>query len=300
MTLSQFYTKVSYALRGTDEDAPTHGDEEATYWLSLLNRKKDELFENTTQNWRSAFKETAPNEPGTVATTGTTTLTGTSTFFTDYQVGDKLTVSGETERTIDTITSDTVLTVTVAFANTASGKTFIHKNIIDNDYTSYSLHRSFLTLSGDKTSTGGVGTGVYIIRTDGERTYIPVIPAEERNPDLRAVFIASQNPQKLYFSDTIASTEDIVGGTLYYPGYFLPDDVSATTDLLPFIDPNWAVLAVASEIAFNDITYEDKTADLNAKANALYMQMVKKNRGQVFNTPRTVPVNVKRIGIGSL
>lgn len=295
MTLASFYTRVSHALRGTDEDSPTHGDEEATYWLNLLNRKKDELFENVAQNWGSAFKETAPNEPGTVATSATTALTGTSTFFTDYQVGDKITVSGETERTIATITSNTALTVTVAFSNTASGKTFTHKNIVSNSYTSYSLHRSFLAPSGDKTSTDGVGSGVYVLKTDGNRTYIPLVAPEERNPDSRAVFISSINPQKVYFTDTITSTEDIVGGELRVPGYFMPDDLSATTDLLPFLDPNWAVLAVAAEVAFNDITFEDKAEALNAKANALYAQMIKKNRNLTYNNPRRVPTNVKRI-----
>ena len=295
MTLAEFYTRTSYALRGTDEDSPEHGSEEATMWLSILNRKKDELYENVAQNWSNTFKETAPNEPGTVATVATTALTGTSTFFTDYAVGDKITVSGETVRTIATITSDTALTVSVAFSNTASSKTFTRAIIIDDIFTSYSLHRSFLALSGDDVSNGTAGTGVYVLKTDGNNSYLPVVSPERRDPSFRSVFIGSLNPQKVYFSDTIASTEDIVGGTLYYPGYFMPDDVSAATDLLPFLDPNWAVMAVASEIAFNDITYEDKSGDLNAKANALFMQMSRKNKGLVFNTPRPVPYNIKRI-----
>jgi len=62
---------------------------------------------------------------GTVATNGSTTLTGTNTFFTDtFKVGDTITVSGETIRTIDTIASDTSLTVTVAFSTTASGLSY--------------------------------------------------------------------------------------------------------------------------------------------------------------------------------
>lgn len=58
---------------------------------------------------------------GLVATAGTTTLTGTGTQFTkSFIVGDTITVSGETVRTIQSITSDTVLDVTVAFSTTAS------------------------------------------------------------------------------------------------------------------------------------------------------------------------------------
>lgn len=62
---------------------------------------------------------------GTVATNGSTTLTGTGTsFLTNYAVGDAILVSGETVRTIATITSDTVMTSTVAFSTTASGLSY--------------------------------------------------------------------------------------------------------------------------------------------------------------------------------
>ena len=72
---------------------------------------------------------------GTVATNGSTTLTGTSTtFLTDYAVGDAILVSGETIRTIATITSNTSLTSTVAFSTTASGLSYkATKGIIYND-----------------------------------------------------------------------------------------------------------------------------------------------------------------------
>lgn len=63
---------------------------------------------------------------GTVATNGTTTLTGTDTQFTKiFKVGDTITVSGETIRTIASITSDTVLDSTVAFSTTASSLAFV-------------------------------------------------------------------------------------------------------------------------------------------------------------------------------
>jgi hypothetical protein len=62
---------------------------------------------------------------GTVATVGTKALTGTDSNFTDYSVGDTVTVAGETTRIIETITNDTSLTGTVAFANTASNLTYV-------------------------------------------------------------------------------------------------------------------------------------------------------------------------------
>ena len=64
---------------------------------------------------------------GTVETDGTITLTGTGTVFERaFVVGDTITVSGETDRIVASITSDTELTVTAAFTNTASGLSFTH------------------------------------------------------------------------------------------------------------------------------------------------------------------------------
>jgi hypothetical protein len=38
----------------------------------------------------------------------------------------------------------------------------------------------------------------------------------------------------------------------------MPADVSLEDDDLPLPDPYWGVMAVAAEVAFNDIVYEDK------------------------------------------
>lgn len=60
-------------------------------------------------------------KPGTVATGGSTTLTGTgTTFLTTYKPGNIICVAGETRRTIVSIASNTSLTVSVAFVTTAS------------------------------------------------------------------------------------------------------------------------------------------------------------------------------------
>ncbi len=67
----------------------------------------------------------ATTGPGTVQTAGTTSLVGTGTQFTNtFKVGDTITVSGETIRTIATITDDTHLTVSVAFSTSVSGLTY--------------------------------------------------------------------------------------------------------------------------------------------------------------------------------
>lgn len=136
---------------------------------------------------------------------------------------------------------------------------------------------------------------VYVLTVDGNRTEYEIIKPQEVNPNKQQVYIAGGNPQILYFTQPILADSNIVDGTLYIPGYFMPDDMISANDELPFSDPNWAVMAVASEIAFNDLTYEDKAPDLNSKANALYAQMVKLNRRGTYDNPRVTPTNVRRI-----
>lgn len=229
MTLTQFYTRTSHLLRGIDEDPPTHGDDEAIYFLDTLNRVKDDLYQDTEKNWRNT-----------------------------YEV-----------RSIGTITASAAPV--------------------------YSLPTDFLALSGNENSTAGAGGGVYIIKTDGNRVDVNVIKPEERDSVNRAAFIAGSSPEKLYFTTPIVAGEDIIGGTLYAPAYFMPADLSAEADVLPFLNPNWACTAVAAEVAFNDITFEDKAPDLNVKANDLYKKMLKRNKGQLHNAPQRVKYNVKPI-----
>lgn len=285
MTVSDFLAQTAYALYGTDDDAPTFGDDTSNFWVATLNRKKNELYQNSKVLWDATFAVTPPTETGTVATTGTTTLTGTGTFFTDYAIGDKITVSGETERTIATITSNTVLTVTVAFSNTDSALTFTRKTIIATGVETYNLHRDFIAPANR----------VKVTKTDGDSVYYNFVKPRKDFSDSRQAYLSGVNPQVLTFTSDIASTEDIVGGTLFVPGYFMPADVSAETDLLPLPDAYWGVMAVASEVAFGDITYEDKQEGLQTKANALYLQMVRTNRRGTHGYPNKPETNVYQI-----
>ena len=84
---------------------------------------------NTDQNCTIYVEQSAGSHTGlgTVATTGTTTLTGTDTTFTrSFVIGDTISVSGETDRIVGSITSDTELIATVAFTNTDSGLAYTH------------------------------------------------------------------------------------------------------------------------------------------------------------------------------
>ena len=285
MVLSDFFSQVNNAYRGSDDDVPATGTPDHTLWLNTTNRKIAEWARDIKNTWESNFSLDKPNEPGTVATTGTTTLTGTSTYFTDYKSGDTIVVGGETVRTIDTIASDTSLTVTAAFSNTASDLTFTHASIVATAVQSYSVHRNLLNPSDS----------VVVTPTSGNDVEFVIGKPAERARFLHEVYMYGRNPQTLTFYDTIASTDNIVGGTLKVPGYYVPADLSADTDVIPVDDPYWLVYAVASELAFNDLTYESKANDLNTKANNLYQQMVNANRRGTNNNPRIARTNVNRI-----
>lgn len=284
MILSELFTQINGAYRGSDDDVPAVGTTDYNLWLATTNRKINEWSGDAMNTWLTNYATEKPTEPGTVATTATTTLTGTSTHFTDYRIGDTVTVSGETVRTIATITSDTVLTVTLAFSNTASAKTFTQASIIATGVQSYAIHRSLLNPSDQA-----------IISTATQDLYYAIGKPAERARYTDEAFISGRNPQILTFYTTFAATDSAVGGTLKLPGYYVPADLTTATDTIPVDDPYWLVYAVASELAFNDITYSDKAPDLNAKANNLYKGMVSLNRRGTNNNPRVARTNVNRI-----
>lgn len=136
---------------------------------------------------------------------------------------------------------------------------------------------------------------VYCVDSDGKRTDFTLIQPKEKDPLKRNVFIAGKNPKRLYFTNAIVTGEQIIGATLYVPGYYLPEALSDASDDIPVSDPYWLTTATAAEIAFNDLVYEDKALDLNAKANALYTQIVSLNRGNTYGNTRKVPTRVTRI-----
>ena len=152
---------------------------------------------------------------------------------------------------------------------------------------SYNIPTSFLSPVGD-----GYGIGAYVLLS-GKRTDLNLVKAREARKDNRTVYIEGRNPQTLKFADEITATDPIVGGTLYLPGQYMPDDLTAASDTLPFPDAQWGVMSTAAEIAFNDVTYEDKAEDLNAKANNLYMLMEKNSNRGIHRGPRTATYSMR-------
>jgi len=263
---------------------PVFGTEKSNTALSIANRKQREWARDSNQTWVSNFRSdlTAFAQPGTVATTATTTLTGTSTYFTDYAVGDTIVVSGETVRTIDTITSDTSLTVTVAFSNTASSLTFTRRPIITTGVQEYSLHRNFFVPSDKITVT----TSTQDVTFDF---------AKPQARDMADIYISGRSPKMLTFYNDIESTSQIVGGTLKVPGYFIPDDLAAATDEVSVDDPEWLAYAVAAELARNDPAKDSEFGNLISMSNDLYRKMINANNAIGFLQNGTIPNNMPQI-----
>ncbi len=281
MTLETLFSQINGSYRGTDDDVPISGTPDYDLWLEATNRKQGEWAK--AKKWQSNFLLAKPTEPGTVATAATVTLTGTGTNFLDYRVGDKVTVAGETVRTIATITSDTVLTVTLAFTNTASAKTFTLAQIIATLVQSYSMHRRFFLPSDTVTVT---------TTDDVDMPYNFEKPQERIRGQ---VYLSGRAPQTLTFYADLESTDPLIGGTLTTPGYYIPADLAELADVVPVDDPYWLVYSVAAELAFNDLTYEDKAPDLYAKANILWGTMSTNDRRGASNYPRTAQTSVSRI-----
>lgn len=218
MTLAEFIIKVNYALRGTDDDAPTSGTD-YDYWVSVGNTKKDELYRDSGQDWSESYEERS-------------------------------------------------------LGNIAAGT-----------QPSFELEKDFL----------GPVKQVYVVLANGARVYYDIVKPQEATRWCREVYIAGRNPETLTFSNDIADADQIVGGELFLPGHWLPKNVAKAGDTIPVPDPNWLVMATAAEIAFNDLTYEDKFPDLQGKANNLYKLMTRRNRRGIHGRGRQSPYHVQRI-----
>lgn len=142
-----------------------------------------------------------------------------------------------------------------------------------------------------------VAEGCYSLDANNARRYFNIIKPQEQTAQ-QAVFVAGMNPQTLYFSKAITAQDNFVGATLYLPAYVIPADIAGVTgnEVVVVDDVDWLAMATAAELAFNDITYESKAPDLNAKANDLYKKMLNVNRRGTPTHPRKSRYNVTRIG----
>jgi hypothetical protein len=149
--------------------------------------------------------------------------------------------------------------------------------IAANAAPSFNLDASYL----------GSSDYIYIIDVNGQRHEYDVVQPQDRDIKCREVYISGMNPEVLYFTNAILTGEDIIGGTLYAPGFWLPPDITGDASTIPLTDPNWGAMRMAAELAFNDLTYEDKAPDLNNKATNLYNLMAARNRLATTKNPNT-------------
>ncbi len=227
MRIDKFLTQVNYALSGVDGDAaPDPSDDVGRYWIDTLNRKKDEVYDDTTKNWRSAYQEG----------------------------------------------------VSLGTFTPALGRVVLP------------LPDEFISPASDVT----------VVDTNGQYHYYDIIDPSEADRRVQAAYISGSNPEILTFTADVKTGDALIGGTVYMAGYFRPDDidpdsVGVEAQYVPVDDPNWAVMSVAAQVAFNDITYEEKFDDLNGQASILWKNMVKKNRKRGRKNPKVTPTLVRRI-----
>jgi len=122
-----------------------------------------------------------------------------------------------------------------------------------------------------------------------------LVEPQERGRYYNSVYISGRDPKQLTFYDDFKADTSPIGGTINLAAYFIPEDLTSGNDEIPVDDPYWVVYSVASELAFNDLTYSDKSPDLVGKANFLYSQMAHANRKGTSGNPRTAITRVNPI-----
>ena len=115
---------------------------------------------------------------GTVSTSQTTDLNGTgTTFLTDFAVGDTIIVTGETIRSIAAITSNTHLTVTVAFQNitTDISYTYVSKTYKRLEEIACGIGTAAIDCNNDPGNYDPIDCTVPIVPTDGLESWSKVV-----------------------------------------------------------------------------------------------------------------------------
>lgn len=137
---------------------------------------------------------------------------------------------------------------------------------------------------------------IRVQKTGGDDEYVEIIKPYERSLYLNQVsYISGHNPKLLTFVQDISTGNDLIGGTLYVPGYYLPTALTNTSDVIPVDIPEWLVYITASEIARNDPAKDDQYVNLVNQANDLYRKMVNANQSNAFMQPNNVPIDVNAI-----
>ena len=138
-------------------------------------------------------------------------------------------------------------------------------------------------------------TSPYVLKASGYRETIPMQEPQSAATDTLEAYIAGQDPAVLYLSLQILESNSLIGGTLYLPAYVMPDEITEGDQTVIVDDPDWLIVATAAELAFGDLTYEDKAETLATEAAGLKRQMTANNRKPVFGQARRTVYDVPKI-----
>lgn len=144
----------------------------------------------------------------------------------------------------------------------------------------------------------GAANDCYVIDNNGTRHDFDIVEPQDADYMKQQVYVSGMGPATLTFTKPVLSTDAFSNGTLYLPAYTLPADIDGSngSNMIYVDDIDWLILATSAELAFNDVTYESKAPDLNAKATAAYKQMLNNNRRGTAGAPRKGRYDVTRIG----
>jgi hypothetical protein len=156
---------------------------------------------------------------------------------------------------------------------------------ISTSLFTYNLPTNFVTPSDS----------MIVTLTTGTVLEVPLTNPQSR--DQGSMYIYGNNPKIVAFGGTTIDPT-YQGGTINAPGYYMPADMSQSTDVVSVDDPNWLVYAVAAELSRNDPAKEDQFANLLGMANDLYGKMIDANIALGSPQQMTVPTNIPQISPG--
>lgn len=220
-------------------------------------------------------------QPGTVATAGTTTVTGTgTTFLTSLKVGDPINITGETRRYISAIASNTSLTLNLAATTTASGLAYNVMNaafftsLINHTNTQRRLYPTTqvknATNKRPASITKGYDDGTTIIIQQGVRKVDFIIVGADATPQLAAFLNTAKTVDCGFWGydkdENIWGMENIAGqldswridqntfDAIYNPG----EDKDTATIMVTF-----DILSTEADANINSINACDMSVDVN-------------------------------------
>lgn len=133
-----------------------------------------------------------------------------------------------------------------------------------------------------------------VIKTDTSYIDYPIVKAQQRDQINQSLYISGANPKKVTFAHYIDT--GLHGGSLHVPGYYILDDLTASTDVVLVDDPEWLVYATAAELARNDAAKDSEFGNLIGMANDRYQKMSDANNDVGFLQPNVIVNNMPVLG----